>query len=83
MTAVQKFSYLNSTGTKVRITLEPWADQYLIQAGQSVEIRVEGDPTVGELELEQDAHGLVIYGYTGSIVQIFCDGVELTPVEQI
>jgi hypothetical protein len=83
MTSVQRLLYINSTGADVRITLEPWADQYLIHPGQTVEIVVRGDPNAGEIEFEQDASGLVIHGYTGSVVDIFSDGVELTPVEQI
>lgn len=55
----------NSQGEKVKITLEPWADEYLLLPGQKVRLAFSG-PEGGELEFETRGAEVVIYGWSGS-----------------
>jgi len=79
MSTSQKFRYVNGSGAELRITLEPWADQYLIRSGQQIEILVSSGDAVGTVELEQHLTGLVIYGYAGCTISLVSDGAELKP----
>jgi len=75
----QKLSYENATELEQRLIIEPWAEQYVIQPGQRVDIVVQSDAPAGCLELEQRPGGLTIYGYTGCIISVLSDGEELAP----
>ena len=82
MTATQAFIYINGADVELRITVEPWADQYLIHPGQEVKILVHSEDTVGMVELLQLSTGLTIFGYTGCIISLLSGGSELSPVAQ-
>lgn len=61
------------------LTLESWAEPYVIQPGATVQIVVDGGVADQYLELEQLPGGLTIYGVTGGIITVFSDGKELEP----
>jgi hypothetical protein len=82
MTSLQKFSYTNRAGMDMRITVEPWAEQFVIRPGQTIDVVVAGGVAGGCLELEQVADGLIIYGYEGTTVHLTSNGEELTPAVQ-
>ncbi len=83
MPSVQRFNYVNCSDRDFRVTLEPWADQYLICSGDSIEIEIHAQNELGILEIEQTSMGLVIYAYEGSIVCVMRNGVELPPSDQV
>ena len=78
-----RFTYTNATGGPIRVLLEPWAEQYIIQPGQRVEAIIVGSDEIGVLEFVQNDDMFVIYGYTGSVITLFTDGKELMPDAQI
>lgn len=82
MISSQKFAYTNSTETALRLSVEPWADQYIVQSGMQVDVVVRGDTTNGCLEIEQHPGGLTIYGYEGCIISLSSDGKSLVPAMQ-
>lgn len=82
MISTQTFAYTNSTEAALRLTMEPWADQYIIQPGVRVDIVVRGDTTDGCLEVEQHPGGLTIYGYEGCVISLASGGEDLVPASQ-
>lgn len=82
MSPARRFTLKNGTTTDLRFTLEPWADQYVVGPGRSVELVVEGN-LEGCLEFEHLSDGLVVYGYTGCLVSVWSDGSEVEPSDQL
>jgi hypothetical protein len=83
MSSPHRFSYTNNAGTALRLTVEPWADEYVVQAGQRVDVLVVGDDSGGYVEFEQLAQEFVIHGYSGCVITLSSDGKELKPVAQL
>jgi hypothetical protein len=82
------FRYANRTEHPVRITVEPWAEQFVIRPGQHVEIRVEivtvsRNPSDACVEIAQIPDGLIIYGFEGCIISMWSNGEELVPDDQV
>ena len=63
-------SFTNSRNRPIEIILEPWGDYATIAAGENIRISAQG-PSPGELEFVLSDDSLTIYGWPGSIVQIF------------
>jgi hypothetical protein len=82
MTSIQKFIYTNCTDGAVRITVEPWAEQFVIQAEQQVEITVNDANPDEAIEIEQLSDGLTIHGYEGCVITLTSDGIELEQASQ-
>ncbi len=82
MTFSQRFSYTNATKAAVRLILEPWAEEYVIQSGQRVDIVASSNTSDGCVEFEQLSDCLIIYGYPGSVVSLSSNGRELAPATQ-
>lgn len=59
----------NTQGSDFRLTLEPWADEIDVPAGQSVGVTFEG-PALADIHIEVDSRGVTIYGWTGSVMAI-------------
>jgi hypothetical protein len=51
------------------LVLEPWGDVHEIPSGAAVDVTASG-PAGGVLEIELSAEGLVVYGWSGSVVAI-------------
>jgi hypothetical protein len=82
MNPTRVLSYANRCQSRVLIILEPWAERYWIQPGQQVDIHAVQERNVvrpGDWELVQTAEGLIVYGWAGSVLSIFCGGSELAP----
>ncbi|WP_050559460.1 hypothetical protein, partial [Acinetobacter baumannii] len=56
---------------KIKLILEPWAEEYNIESNSEVEIIVEGDIEKGYLMIESEIDRVVIYGWQGSLIQVF------------
>lgn len=60
----QKFIYRNSKNEKMKLILEPWAEEYDIESNSEVEIIVEGDIEKGYLMIESETdHVVIFYGW--------------------
>ncbi|MEJ5139067.1 MULTISPECIES: hypothetical protein [Acinetobacter] len=70
----QKFLYKNSSSNKIKLVLEPWAEEFEVKPDSEVEIIIEGDLTKGYLMIESDNNSLIIYGWQGSLIQLYKDG---------
>ncbi|MBE2166659.1 hypothetical protein IIQ43_19265 [Acinetobacter oleivorans] len=70
----QKIIYKNSSNNKIKLVLEPWGEEYSVESNSEVEIIIEGDLEKGYLIIESDNDSLIIYGWQGSLIQIFKDG---------
>jgi hypothetical protein len=79
MNAGGKITYTNRTRRKLRIILEPWAEEYGVEPNSPIDIVAHNGTSRGHLEIEQTDEGLIVYGWEGSIVSIVCDGKGLTP----
>ena len=66
----QKLIY-KTRKTKNQINTEPWAEEYNIESNSEVEIIVEGDIEKGYLMIESEIDRVVIYGWQGSLIQVF------------
>ena len=54
--------YINETSEKIKIVIEPWAEEYWILPGESVIIKVETGNVEGMLEIQHAPEGFVFYG---------------------
>jgi len=63
----------NFRDADVHFVLEPWGEQYIMSPKASFVI-VASAPLQGELEIEVDEKRIVVYGWSGSVVQLFQDG---------
>ncbi len=66
----------NHRSITLTFTLEPWGDEYLMVPGAVFEVQATG-PAEGILEVEATEEGFTIYGWTGSIVEVFHEGKAL------
>jgi len=82
MNAAGKITYTNRTRHRLRIILEPWAEEYGIDPDDPIDIVMQNGSPAGHLEIEQTAEGLTIYGWEGSVMSIFRGGKELAPSPQ-
>ena len=80
----QRIAYKNDTEGELRITLEPWANEYVIGPGQRVDILVHTDTLDGSLELQQTVHGLMIWSNLGDTdITVMSEGREIPPSDQV
>jgi hypothetical protein len=75
----QKLSYTNHTAADLRLTVEPWAQVYVVRPGHQIDIVVSGGDPGEYLEMEQLDDGLTIYGYQGCVVNVLDNGQPLAP----
>ncbi|MCO7568786.1 hypothetical protein NJH78_02265 [Pseudomonas chlororaphis] len=78
-----KVIYKNGAEKAVLLIVEPWAEEYLIESGQSVEVVDQGNSFEGCVEVEYFDGGIIVYGWEGSILSVFKSGVELVPMSAI
>ena len=67
--STNRIRFTNASPGRLALTIEPWGDVHEISAGTSVEVLASG-PAGGVLEIEVRPEGLVVYGWTGSTVDI-------------
>ena len=80
----QRITYRNDTEGELRITVEPWANQYVIRPGRTIEIMVHTDTLDGSLMLEQTANGLIVWSNTGDTdITLMSEGREIPPSDQV
>jgi hypothetical protein len=74
MKYAQRFTYKNQAEVAFRLTVEPWADQYLIEPGQSVDLIMRSDTPECYVTFEQHADGLTAWAeVAGSIIDVMSD----------
>jgi len=66
----------NARSTPITFVLEPWGDEYPLAAGASVDVVAVG-PATGSLEVTYTQDRVVAYGWPGSVLRVFQNGLEL------
>lgn len=67
---------VNSRSTSVDVYIEPWGDVHTMPPGATFSIVVRG-PADDCLEVEDGDDRITLWGWSGSVVQVFHDGTEL------
>ncbi len=79
MNFVQKMICMNGASEKMLLIIEPWAEEYWIEPGMSVEVIGCGGAVGGYFEVERLDQGMIIYGWEGSVVSVIKDGNVIEP----
>ena len=82
MNNVKRIRCINGSPEEMLLILEPWAEEYRVPKGVTIEVVGEGGVVDGDFEVEYTSGGIVIYGWEGSIVHVRQDGAELLPFSQ-
>ncbi len=66
------------------LVIEPWAEEYRISPGVTVEIVDESEIASQDdlLEVEMIKGGLVVWGWAGRVLSVFHHGEKLEPAWQ-
>jgi len=67
---------LNSRTTEIPFHLEPWGETYTMSPGTAFDIVARG-PQGGILEVEVADDYITVYGWPGSTINLFHEGIEL------
>lgn len=59
----------NSRGAKMRLVLEPWADEHVIEPGATVEVSFSGPPD-GRMEVEVKDGEVFLYAWEGAVMSV-------------
>lgn len=79
----QVISYKNASDQKSLLIIEPWAEQYSIEPGDKVDIAGEGGDSSSGFDIQHAGDMLVIFGWVGSIIKVWRNGMEVVPSKQI
>jgi hypothetical protein len=79
----QNLKYKNTKTQPVLLVLEPWAEHYWIAPESVVDILGDGGDENTGFEIYQTDDGIILHGWTGSIVTLLCDGIEIKPNDQV
>jgi hypothetical protein len=72
-----RLSIQNSETDTLIVLVEPWAEEYKVSAGATIELRFRG-PNGGFPELEHSRSRLTVYGWPGSSFSVFRDNMEIS-----
>ena len=71
-----RLTVTNEQDGAITLYLEPWAEEHVIAPNISLELIGSGPP--GQFEVAACRDGLTVYGWSGSTVRVFRDGVEVS-----
>ena len=77
MGTVTSFIFTNDSQEKVKLILEPWAEEYDIFSGMKVEI-ITSDPQENVIEVEYDGKDIIVHGWSDSM-SVQSEGKPLAP----
>jgi hypothetical protein len=66
----------NQHDHEMRFLLEPWGEEYPMPADARFDVIAQG-PTGGALDIELSAGTVTVHGWSGSVIRLSHDGVEL------
>jgi len=73
---IKSVHLINSRTISTRFDLEPWGEQFEIPPGEKF-IVVANGPEHGDLEVEFTNDRITVFGWVGSTVAVFHNGIEL------
>ncbi len=68
----------NPTTRPLTLFLEPWAETFILEPDSGFDLVGEG-PVEGRFEVSVRENGLTVYGWTGSVIEVFQDGATVEP----
>lgn len=74
---ITSLKFTNSSDKTIKLILEPWAEEYEVLAGMTVEI-VTSEPKEKEIEVEYEGADIIIYGWSDNM-SVLSQGEELSP----
>lgn len=80
---MQKINCINGGGTVMLLIIEPWAEEYLVEPGKSVDVVGQGGNVDSGFEVEYFDKGMIVYGWEGSVVSVFSNGEVVLPNDQV
>lgn len=83
MSFSQKISCINGGTKKMLLIIEPWAEEYWVEAGETVEVAGQSKIAGGHFEVEHSELGMTVYGWEGSIVSVFRGGEVVEPSSKV
>ena len=63
----------NDSTEPIELGLEPWGMYLSIAPHQSLEVVAES-PQAGDLEVVSETQSVVVYGWPGSTLKVYCEG---------
>ena len=76
MDHINSVRVVNSCDIELRLDLEPWGEQYKMRPRENFTV-VAKAPVHGELEIQIREDRITVFGWSGSVVQVFQDGTEV------
>jgi len=76
-----KISCINGASEAMLLIIEPWAEEYWLEPGVSVDVVGQGGAG-GSFEVEYFDKGIIFYGWEGSVVSVFINGQVAVPSPQ-
>lgn len=67
---------VNSQSREIRLYIEPWGEEYTMPAGATFAVVARG-PEEDYLEVVFEDDSVTVWGWTGSVVNVYHDGVQL------
>jgi hypothetical protein len=80
VTKENKILVKNNAQKAVVLTLEPWAEQYILHPGLQLELRQVISKEIEPIEIEYTEAGITVF--SGGIVTVFCNGEEVVAERQ-
>lgn len=74
---IASVSLKNTTGRKLTLTLEPWANDYPFPTGARLDVVEKGGNQEEAIQVDLEADRVVVYGRAGGTMSVFRDGHEL------
>ncbi len=71
--------FKNSFSRELKVILEPWAEEYSVKPGSTLEI-VPNSESSQEIEIEYDGEDIIIYGWSDDM-SVMSDGKQAIPFE--
>ncbi|WP_020409946.1 hypothetical protein [Hahella ganghwensis] len=69
--------FRNSSRKKIKLVLEPWAEEYPLNDGVTVKIQSEKQ-TTSSIEVEFDGEDIIVYGWSDEM-SVWIDGTKIEP----
>lgn len=73
------FLFTNTNKEPLEIILEPWCEPYIIPPDATIEITSNVAPKE-PVEIEFFRDRIIIFGWTGSILEVYQDKIKLEPM---
>ena len=71
------FSIANLRNKEITFYLEPWGEQISMSTRATFQIVAEAKQQ-GEVEIQYAEDGIVVWGWAGSVLNVFCNGEALS-----